>query len=81
MVGLKHKQCRFLHHKTIEEMGIADEVLTMTVNLGFVRIFQDKSLAYHATTVEFLSTLEVERENGTPSLLRFQLGNTPRALT
>lgn len=40
LIGLKHKQYRFLHHKTIEEMGIVDEVLTMKVNLDFMRIFQ-----------------------------------------
>lgn len=81
MVGLKHKQCHFLHHKTIEEMGIDEEVLTMMVNLDFMRIFHADYLVYHTTTMKFLSTLEVQRENETPSLLRFQLGNTSRTLT
>lgn len=36
---LNHKNCRFLHHDTINAMGIADEIVAMMQGVGFTNIF------------------------------------------
>lgn len=71
-VTLKHKHCRFFNHQTDAVMGIADQVIALTRNGGFTRVFQANFLAYHGPTMEFLSTLVVHPNNmWTPQSLRF----------
>lgn len=78
---MKLRPTRYLCDEAMERFGIKSDVENLATRGGMLKIFTEKWPTCSGLTLEFLSTLEVEKDDNGIAQIKFQLGNEARSLS